>query len=552
MSFQFRAAFLVNTCCLQGGVICLCLSVLNQITCAEVPAVTAIYPAGGQAGQTINAKLQGATGTAPVVVWTDRNDLTARMGEKPDELIVTTTPETRPGVAWLRWHNAEGASELRPFVIGTAVEINEIDPNDSPKEAQNVASLPVTINGTLNRGGDLDTYAVTLQAGQTLVASLEASRMLPSPMDGVLQLVDSNGFVIAQNEDTNAFDPQLVWTAPADGRWLVRVFSFPMEPNSSIQYFGSPNSIYRLHLTTGPFVTHMSPLYRQSGEVFASGWNLSDPKLVIMGEPGQRRFQPLPSGVVPYLPFDFEQLPAPVGELITEDQSSSRQAVPLHASISGVLENPGDVDSYQLRGVKGQTIHIQTTTRTLGSLLDPFIRLRSVSGALLKEQDDAGESADVSFAFTFPSDEDYVIEITDRFTLGGPQFFYALTVGPETPRFELSLAANRYTLDHTKPTEIPVTISRIAGHHVPITFTVEGLPPGLQLDPIESKPEGDSSKAVTLKLTVNADAAPAQGPIRIIGQSTSPALSFSARGPIDGLKQMTTDQLWITLPAKTP
>ena len=90
------------------------------------------------------------------------------------------------------------------------------------------------------------------------------------------------------------------------------------------------------------------------------------------------------------------------------------------------------------------------------------------------------------------------------------------------PNFELTLAANRFTLDRTKPIEIPVTINRLVGLNVPIQFSIEGLPAGVTLEPVESQPEGDTAKAVTLKLSEAADAPAVKGLIRIIDQTTSP------------------------------
>ena len=210
---------------------------LSRVT-AEVPAVTALFPAGVQAGQSVTVKLQGSGGTAPVQVWIDRSDLTVAATENPDEIVITTPAEARPGVAWLRWQNAEGASDLRPFLIGHMPEIVEIEPNNAAKVAQTIATFPVTINGALDKRSEIDTFSVALQAGQTLVASLDANRSLPSPIDPVLQLVDSHGFIVEQNEDAFGSDPELVWTAPSDGTWFIRLFAFPSTPDSSIEYTG--------------------------------------------------------------------------------------------------------------------------------------------------------------------------------------------------------------------------------------------------------------------------------------------------------------------------
>lgn len=522
---------------------------MSQSAHAEVPGVTSLYPAGVQAGQAAKVKLLGPVGTAPVEVLVDRQDLTVAPSDKPDEYVVTATAEARPGVAWLRWHNAEGASDLLPFVVGTMPEILEVEPNNAAKEAQAIANLPVTINGALDKRHEIDTYSVSLKAGQTLVASLDANRTFPSPVDASMQIADSKGFIVAQNEDSFWSDPQIVFTAPVEGIWFIRIFGFPAQPNSSIEYGGSPNEIYRLHLTTGPAINHLFPLVKQAGEFTAGGWNLTGEKVSLSGEPGTLRLAPLAGGVIPFTAFTIDQLPEPVGTAFIEDPASASQQISIMSSTSGVVESPGDVDTYRFMATKGQTVRIRTHSRSVGSWLDPLVRLKNASGELNTEQDDKGESVDPSFDFVFPSDGEYILEITDRYGHGSDRHFYSLVIGPEVPDFELSVVANRFTLDRTKPLEIPVTINRLVGLNVPIQFSIEGLPVGVTLEPIESKPEGDSAKAVTLKLSVAADAAAAKGPIRIVGQTTGPDLKHSARGPIAGLKT-TTDSLWITLPVK--
>ncbi len=519
-----------------------------HLVTAEVPAVTALFPAGVQAGQSVMVKLQGTVGTAPVEVWTDRPDLSIQATEKPDEFTFAATADARPGVAWLRWHNAEGASDLRPFVIGTLPEITEVEPNNATNEAQRVSALPVIVNGSLHKGGELDTFAVTLQAGETLVASVEANRTLPSPMDAVLQLVDTQGFVIEQNDDWLANDPQIVWTAPAHGTWLIRLFTFPSAPDSTIQYAGGANDIYRLLLTTGPVIHHVVPLLQQAGEVTPRGWNLPAEKLSLTGDLPTLRLSSFSNGIPAASTFSIDHLPVSNDTVVIED-AAAVQMLTIPSSVTGTIEAPGDIDRYQFFGMKGQNLRFRTTTNPLGSPLDPVVRFLNSTGEVVTVQDDAGGLVDPDFNIVIPVDDNYTVEVSDRYQAGSEWHFYALTLQPEVPDLELSVGGNRFTLDHAKPLEIPVTINRLTGLNVPIQFTVEGLPAGVTFEPVESKPEGDTAKAVALKLSVAADAAAARGPIQIIGRTTGPDLVRRATAPIEGVKAV-TQQLWITLPAK--
>lgn len=523
------------------------LCVFVHTSHAEIPGVVGTFPCGSQSGQTTRFIVYGSIGTAPTELWCDRADLTIQVTDKPNEWTIAVPADTPPGIAWLRWHNAEGASELRPFVISQLPEIVETEPNNKATEAQKIAALPCVVNGRLEKRNEVDNYAISLKAGETLVAWVQANSLLPSPMDASLQITDARGFVMEQNDDWLGNDPRLAWTAPADGTWHVRMFAFPAQTDSSINYAGGENYFYRLSLTTGPALDYMVPLVRQVGTVTPQGWNLPSGPLLIEGTAPQLRLLPLSNGSHAVATFPWHELPEPIGQTVIEEPHAENQIVTIPSTITGTLDTPGDIDRYQFSTTKGQKLRIHTVSRTLGSEIDPRIRILTSDGKSLSEQDDEGNSADPSFSWAAPADGTYTIELTDRFTAFGPHHFYSLVIEPELPGFEISVAANRFTLDRTKPLEIPVTINRIAGLNVPIQFTVEGLPAGVTLEAAESKPEGDSAKKVTLKLSVAADAAAARGPIQITGRSTGPDLIRSAEAPIDGVKS-TTKSLWLTLP----
>ena len=74
-------------------------------------------------------------------------------------------------------------------------------------------------------------------------------------------------------------DPQVNYAVRADGTYTVRVFAFPATPDSSIRHFGSDLSVYRLTITTGPFVDYATPLAVREGadtDFTLYGWNLKE------------------------------------------------------------------------------------------------------------------------------------------------------------------------------------------------------------------------------------------------------------------------------------
>ena len=156
---------------LVSGLLSLALTVTAF---AEKPSVTALYPTGMQAGTTATITVDGKIGDRPVSVWCSRDDVTIEVDEKKNEFRVTAPSEAVPGPCWIRLYNAEGASSVRPFEIGTLKELNETEPNETPEKANTLESSQMTVNGRLAKSGDVDTFAIPLKTGETLVASLAA------------------------------------------------------------------------------------------------------------------------------------------------------------------------------------------------------------------------------------------------------------------------------------------------------------------------------------------------------------------------------------------
>src|SRR5690606_1181119 len=142
--------------------------------------------------------------------------------------------------------NKDGISNLRPFVISMLPEIQEKESNDEPSAEAVPLTLPVVVNGTLKKSGDVDGWPIELAAAQTLVATADAFQRLGSPMDTTLQLVDARGFVVAQNDDAFGMDSQLVFKSPRAQRYFLRIFAFPSEPNSSIRFSSGSGYHYRI------------------------------------------------------------------------------------------------------------------------------------------------------------------------------------------------------------------------------------------------------------------------------------------------------------------
>ena len=532
------------------------LLLLAATVIAAPPNITALVPSGCQFGQSVEVAAQGSVGEKPQA-WLSREGLKIEFAETGNKFKVAVAENAAPGLCWIRVFNAEGASPLRPFVIGTLAEVAEKEPNNSVKEAQKLESSQVVVNGVLDKGGDVDTFAVSLKAGQTLVATLMAKGTLGSPMDGVLQLLGPRGFVLEHNDDDHGLDPQIAFTAPIDGDYGVRVFAFPETANSSIAFAGGANFIYRLTLTTGAFVDHAEPMSvgrvavageppaPQAQKLRLHGWNLPPQLAEVPADVAEGSFVVRHALLGNTLTLPVELHPSVVE--LTE-RPPELQEIALPSSMTGVIGKPGEVDLFRMKLVANQTLVIRTDARSAGSLLDPVLHILKSDGSQLQEVDDGSQGFDPDANFTAPAEGEYRVAITGRFGLGGPRFFYRLTVLPSQPDVELRVAADSFVLTPDKPLEIPVTVDRQRGFASEIEVIVTGLPEKVTAEPVVSAKDGDSAKTVKLVMKTEAGVL-FSGPIQILGRVKSePPVEKPASATLTAFNT-TTRELWLTIAA---
>ncbi|MFN9719004.1 MAG: pre-peptidase C-terminal domain-containing protein [Planctomycetota bacterium] len=444
-------------------------------------------------GSTLDVRLIGKPGDGDVQLLSSTGTFQFSIKESRDSATLTILPETPAGVHWIRFVNDFGATELMPFFVGLIPEISEVEPNNRLSEGNPAASPSVTVNGVLEKSGDVDCYSVTLKAGQTIVASLQANRILNSPMDGVLQLVNERGTVLVQNDDDDGLDPLLSFTAPTDGTWYVRTFAFPASPDSSIRFAGAPTYVYRLILTTEAFVDFCQPRVRSRADsespLTLRGWNLANASVSLPASVSR-----LGIGVRP-MDVPFVDLRS-----VTEPQLDTDRVVLPATAVSGIVETRDD-DVFAINAVKGTSLSLMVRAQEFASSLDPIVRIRDASGKVIQESDDiSGENPDVSVRFNPPADGRYSLHVSDRFRHFGDRYFYVLQLEESRPAVRISAAKTAFVLPADKPLEIPLSISRIDGFEEPLDIRVEGLPEGVTAEPVRSEKDGDSSKTVTLKI----------------------------------------------------
>jgi hypothetical protein len=532
---------------------------------ADPPTLEYLFPAGGARGSHVTVECKGKFDW-PVQV--DAPGLQVDVSDQSGQIQITIPSDLATDRVWLRLYNASGASEPAPFLISGSAEVVESEPNDSPAQAQSDLNLPVVVNGVL-KGADTDTFAVPLQAGQTLIAALDAHTRLGSPIDAVLQIANSQGIVLADNHDCLGLDPQISFQAKSAGLYLVRVFGFLAQPNQSIALQGGNNCVYRLSMTTGPLITHAIPLAVNEPSnipVQLVGWNIPDAPHILMqtlGHPALKNMQEVEAPTELRTTLDTQQVMVLADDMVGgarvrqvsmpaslfTDRPSDAPPVEVNLphAITGRLKNLAQVDRYAISLKQGQQLLATVQSRTLGLLPDPMLRLFDSAGKQLAEVDDSAGGRDAIMAFTAPTDGNYVVAVLDRHQAGGPKAYYLLTLRLEQEDFELSFLATSLVIPAGEIGQLPVNVLR-RGAAGPITLNLDGLPEGMTCEPVVSAIDGETSKSVTLKISGNSKTY--SGPIRVVGRMEQPR-SLLRHATTPARLNAALPYLWLTVIAPT-
>lgn len=505
--------------------VCLTLALLMGIALplqAAAPSVTSIYPAGVQRGQTVKATLAGNFPQWPVTVVSSSPSLQISPGKDKGQIDITAAATGSEGLQFLRVVDEGGASAPFAFVVGTATETLEVEPNNSPTAAK-LLELPTVVNGKLQSGGDSDAFRVKLNANESMVAMLDARCYLSSPLDAVLQICNDQGFVLVQNHDARGLDPIVSFVAPKEGEYLVRIFGFDSEPNASIALSGNPNMVYRLTVSKGPVADFAWPISIPiSGGTFERlARNL--PK------DSQAAKQTLPAITMPwgqglprshlFVSTDQElgvmRLPLHPFPCITAEQAKEEIAAPV--SISGRFQSPTDKYTFRIKAPAKSKLNIKAIAVQEEFQADPFVGVYTSADQKLAEQDDASDKRDCELTVAVPDDGIVVIRVNDFLGEFGFRHAYELQVVPQVPTFIATTTLSSIDAAPDKPAIIPVAIGRIEGFAGEVEVVATNLPEGWSAPPVVStQGNKDTATEVKLTLTPTADAKP--GFIRIVAR----------------------------------
>ena len=530
---------------------------------AEVPTFDYLFPAGGQRGTTNSVVIGGKFDPWPPKVWVDCAEVRFEPQTNKGSFKVVIDPDTKPGAHLIRIFNEEGASSPRWFVVGTAREVSEVEPNDGRGKAQRVDGSTVTINGRLEKGGDIDSFAVQLEAGKWMIASMDAYA-IGSPIDASLTLFDEQGLRVAFNSDSvQSLDPLLACKVEKSGTYILQVNAFAHPPAADVRFAGSAAAVYRLNVTESAVARFFFPVSVQQGhdvKIKIAGWNLDPSSSAVTwkihsDEAGGARFVSVPFGegklrlTINDLPHEGEQEP--------NNSNGDAQALDWPVTIDGCIDPAGDQDRFRLSVKKNERIEFRLRSASLGLPLDAFLRIDDSSGKQVARDDDSGEASDPLINWTASSNGTYFVVIGDLFHRGGPDYGYALEVRAPVADFKVTAESSAFRIGPGKTNEIKLAISRTAAHTNKLTATASGLPDDVKVKTVKI---GGKEKEAKLALIAAPDAKPFNGPVQIVVadllHTNVQRNALFELGPKESrsgeMLINATDQLWLTVTTNTP
>lgn len=512
--------------------------------------VKRLLPGGGAAGQTVVVKADGSFPRWPPRIWTDRPGTAWKPLEEPGSFSVTIPGAGGLGVHRVRMYDDRDPGVVRRFVVGRGAEIAEREPNDLPGQPQEIAALPVTVNGVLEKAGDVDGFGITLEAGRAVVATLDAHGGPAAPIDAVLEIVDDRGGYIARNLDARGLDPRIVFVPPRTGHYVVRVWAFPAEPNSTIGLSGGGDHVYRLELSTRSQLAGTLPaaVPRDAAHAVSLrplGWNLP-------AAAGAAELSPIGDGARVWAAFEgidgVVQLPV-VDAVRLPVLGRGGEAEPVEPPFvaSGCFTAAGERLEQSVTTRKAEPLLVAVEAGGHGSEAEAVLEIMSSEGRSLLRKTDRDPPA----AWTPPADGTVRCVVTDLRGGFGPGHFFRVSMLPATAAIEATGESDVAEGTIGGAVELPIAIERLRGWKGGVEIALDDPPAGITADPVASAAEGDSARKVKLVLKPTAAYS---GPLRAVIRRPPGDAAEGNAGPVGPVRfgKEKLPSLWLTVPPADP
>ena len=470
------------------------------------PASTHIFPAGGRRGTRIDVRVGGEClppktrlrifgegVTAPVELGERTTGSYAPSPRrKPGESQITYPKEWQShveigadaplGAKLWRLSCARGGTGARPFIVGDLPEFIESEPNSLPGDAERV-EMPVTINGQIAGESDLDYFRFDAKAGDVIRVDVAAAR-LGSALDPLVQVVGPDGQRVAADDLRIGADPVLAFRVASAGEYRLLI--------SNVTFRGGPSFVYRITLSTAPFVRFAFPSGGQVGTTREINFfaltgngtprilreNVTFPATVgeFFSQPGASE-----ANMLPFVVGDLTES----SESANNDSRESANELAWPAVMNGQFETNGDEDWFRLACRKDVPLTIECSPQPRWSPSLPIVAVTDANGGVLASASSVQTARGTTrIEWRAPADGTFFLRLRDlqQGIRGGPEFIYRLTVREAIPDFALSLKADVINAVQGARVDVDVAVDRRSGFGGPIELIVDGLPEGIRLE----------------------------------------------------------------------
>jgi hypothetical protein len=481
---------------------------------AAVPTLTGMSPNALNPGVSVPVKFNGKLDGTDRRVWCDDPQVNFSLPDAGGNAVATVAPDAAPGLHLVRFVNSEGATLPVRFAVGPLPLLEEKEPNDEVAAPQSVAKLPVWIQGRLEKGGDVDRYALTLKKGVPVYCKADAYA-LGSPVDMHMHLLDRRGTKLATASDGQNLDPDLGFTPPEDGVYLLEVAGFGHPPAADVNFTGSALCAYQIAVSEAPTVRRVFP-----AALPAEGkatLELAGPG--IKAEAGKAELSALKTTGYPDVgtafpkgalaPLHVVRARHPVKPMPEATPEKPAACIPPCVT-GGRLPAPGASAAYRVSMKKGERMQARFWSRSLGLGLDGDLVVKNPAGEqVAANANPADVFQEPVVAWTAATDGDYLLLVRDLFQRGGPDADFVLEISAPAPAFSVDLVDGKPVRIETGKTLVlkaKATFSN--GWKEPLVLRLAGLPEGVYA-PETAVPEKGGDFDITLQAASNAPAATA-------------------------------------------
>ncbi len=404
-----------------------------RLSIGELPYLETIFPLGGRRGTENTITVTGAN------------------LETVASIQVSIGAETPTGDQSLRVQTPSGlATNPHPFAIGNWAELVEIEPNNTTGNA-NAVTTPITLNGKIDKSGDVDWFSFEIEEPQLLVFEVETLK-LSSKLDALLTLYGP-GKPMGTAED-------MAWSDDKEQVLMVN--------DDAVS--GADARIDWNFEEAGKYSVAIRDLNNQGGETYPYRLNI-------------RPLEPDCQLSIVVVALDIRKLPSSMDN----PRVSRGSSVTLQVDVTRLDEFKGPI-----------RLHCPALPKTFD--VSPTIVGAAQNRALL--------------TITTPWDAPLglmPLSIVGVCSVGGRQIERVATPSPilltvmEAPEFTLTLAEIGLSAVHNKTVDLHITANRRDDFVGPIELSVSGLPNRVSAlpDPVSAKPvtiaEGETEAMVLVK-----------------------------------------------------